>query len=163
MTKLGFEKLGLDMEYEKIKNLVFVANPIEKDKVSAELHFYSNGNFNKVFSHEFTNPVLTGWETVELNEDQDDLSYQDLIKRVSSRRMGSVGYHSEPDANGIRYYLSFSEGSGIDISEHATFGLDIPCDDVTKYTTDVVEVVDDLRSPDGKRCRVSVLSFVRTE
>lgn len=163
MTDLGFAKLGLKLDLQKIKNLVFVANSTGKDKVTAELHLYADGNFNKIYSYEFTNPVLSGLQSIELSEDQDDLSYEELVKRASSRRKDWVSYQSAPDSNGIRYYVSFSEGSGMDISEHASFGLDIPCDDVTKYTTDVVEVVDDLRSPDGKRCRVAVLSFVRME
>lgn len=162
MTKAGFAKLGIDLDVEKIKNLVFVANRTPDQNVVAELHLYKDGNFSKVFSYQFINPVLTGWDAIKLYEDQDKMSYEELISRIPSRRTDWVGYHSVPDKNDIRFFLTFSEGHG-EVSEHATFGLDIPCDKIKKYTNDIVEVVDDLRSPDGKRCRVSVLSFIRTE
>jgi hypothetical protein len=76
-----------------------------------------------------------------------------------------IGYHSKPDADGVRYFVSFYRERAFAMvpTFHAVFGLDVPCDQLTKYTEDIVEVIDELRSPDGQFCRISALSFTRMD
>jgi hypothetical protein len=178
VTALGLQKMGLDTESteRELKDLVLVAEHKNfSDALVATLYRYRNGTFDKIQSYTFAKPdaavdaaksELKAYQQTDISESDKSLSYDELKSKSPSNesRRPLVGYHSEPDKDGVRIFIAFVEhpGSGDGVSAYVQYGIDVPYDQAQKYSDDLA-VTDDLRTPAGRYMRIAVLSFARVD
>jgi hypothetical protein len=171
MTAAGLEKTGLDpkISVRELKDLVLVAERSrDRRSVVIKLSRYRNGAFQTALEYGFFNPNLLGYEMIRIRPAHADLDYDELIREypvASERNLRRVGYRSAPDQDGVRRYVAFvdSLGTGDRVSSIVEFGIDVPYDKATIYSSDIGEVTDDLRADSGRYVRIGVLGFARVD
>jgi hypothetical protein len=177
MTDEGMRKMSLDPNSSDraLKDLVLISErSTDRKTLIVKLNRYANQAFKTIQRFEFTEPVLKSYRPIRLPEDHwkyslDQLQeeYPDPIDLEDDFNF-HVGYQTEADPDGVRRFIVFSKAPGIGgISGgiSITFGLDVPLpyNIARKYSPDLVEVTDELRTPSGHWRRIAVLRFARMD
>jgi hypothetical protein len=170
LTPAGIAKMGL----EPLTSLIDLRNSVltvgggkDERSINVTLGKIRGGKFMTLVEYGFTDDRLAGWKMILMGQNETAPSYDELVRdhinEADVETFGKIGFRSAPDADGVRHFVAFSDGFGGDISQLVTFGLDVPCDQVEDYTEDVIEMVDDLHTPDNHFCRIPVLTYSRAD
>jgi hypothetical protein len=175
MTDEGMRKMSLDPNSSNraLKDLVLIAERSNDGKtLVVKLNRYANEAFKTIQRFEFTEPILKSYRSIHLPEDQWKLSYDEMQKEypdpidLEDDFNFRVGYQTDADPDGVRRFIVFSKASGIgSITSSVIFGLDVPTpyNIAKKYSPELTEVREELRTPSGHWRRIAVLRFARMD
>lgn len=136
------------------------------DPLIFRLQLFTNGKLDDLHSHGFPDDSVVFWSVLSLDSNEARLPFQELktrhpIPEAPSIRDGFLGFHTDPDRNGFRVYISTREYLGSVGTAHLEFGLDVPCARVDEFVDPMSGTAQTLLTNATEYCRVPVLSFQR--
>lgn len=174
MTAAGLRKMGLDPNSSEraLNDLVLIVErTADRTGLVVKLNRWANNGFKTIQRFVFTEVSLSDYRFIKIANEHMNLQHAELEGQYpssDSRRPSDfwVGYKTDDDQDGVRRYLTFRKTSSTaGVTSTVTFGLDVPPSfrSARRFTPDVAEVTDDLRTPAGNRRRIGVLSFARVD
>jgi hypothetical protein len=169
MTPYGLDAFGIspNISQQDLRKMVLVASRADdnSDTLTVALYTFREMKIITAFSLEFKEPALARYEVIAVRKPDLILPYAQLTEKYADEGGGLVGYHSRPDRNGVRHFVTFdtTNRDGDGTSSAVEFGIDVPFALAEKYSTDVGELNDDLRTPAGHFRRLPVFGMARID